>query len=77
MADKIAVLENGEIINVFEKKDILENVLFLKQHEFKLPKIVETVVKMQENEININLENWTNEELTNKLIEVLKNEKYS
>ena len=77
MADKIAVLENGEIINVFEKKDILENVLFLKQHDFKLPKIVETVVKMQENEININLENWTNEELTNKLIEVLKNEKYS
>ena len=72
MADKIAVLENGEIINVFEKNDILENVLFLKQHDFKLPKIVETVVKMQENKININLENWTNEELTNKLIEVLK-----
>ena len=77
MADRIAVLENGEIINVFEKKDILENTLFLKQHEFKIPAIVETVLELQENGVNINLENWTNQELANKLIEVLKNEKYS
>ena len=75
MADKIIVLENGEIINVFKKEDILENVLFLKQHNFKIPQVVDTIVKLKENGFNIELESWKNEELTKKIIEVLKNEK--
>ena len=75
IADRILVLENGEIIKNFEKKDILNEVLFLKEHEFKLPKIVETMVELEKNGFKINLKEWTNSELTNKIIEVLKNEK--
>ena len=72
MADRIVVLENGAIINTFKKDDILENALFLKQHNFKVPQIVETIIKLQENGININSGNWTNEELINNIIEELK-----
>ena len=76
MADKIIVLENGEIINIFNKTDIFENVNFLKQHNFKIPQIIETIIKLRDNGYNIDLSNWTNNELTNKIIEVLKNEKF-
>ena len=76
MADEIIVLENGEIINIFNKTDIFENVNFLKQHNFKIPQIIETIIKLRDNGYNIDLSNWTNNELTNKIIEVLKNEKF-
>ena len=75
MADKIAVMENGNIIKIFDKIKILENVNFLKQHGFNIPKIVETLIALNKNGFNINLEKWTNSELTEKIIEVLKNEK--
>ena len=73
MADRIVVLENGEVINVFNKNDILENVLFLKQHNFKLPQIIEALTRLQENGININTNNFTNEELIDSIIGVIKN----
>lgn len=75
IADEIAVMENGNIIKVFNKTDILENIDFLKNHGFKIPKIAETLNNLKQNGININLEKWTDEELTSKIIEVLKNEK--
>ncbi len=77
MADKVLVLENGEIIKSFEKKNILNEVLFLKQHKFKLPKIVETLIELEKSGFEIELKEWTNCELTNKIIEVLKNEKFN
>jgi len=40
-----------------------------------LPKIVKQLVKLEEAGINILLEKWDQEELTEKLIEVIKNEK--
>ena len=77
MADKIIVLEKGEIIDIFNRNDIFDNVNFLKQHNFKIPQIIETVMKLKENGFNIDLNNWTNTELTNRIIEVLKNEKFN
>ncbi len=72
MADKIVVLENGEIISAFRKEDILDNVLFLKQHNFKVPQIVDTIIKLKENGIELELKKWENEELINGIIEVMK-----
>ena len=43
MSDKIVVIENGQIIKTFAKKDILENVGFLKEHGIKIPYGVELV----------------------------------
>lgn len=77
IADKVVVLEKGEIIKEFYKKDILDNIEFLEEHEIKIPSIVKMLHEFKENGINIELENWTKEELTKKLIEVAKNEKYN
>lgn len=72
IADKVVVLEKGEIIKEFYKKDILDNIEFLEEHEIKIPSIVKMLHEFKENGINIELENWTKEELTKKLIEVAK-----
>ncbi len=77
MADKIAIIEEGKILKIFKKDEILENALFLKEHNFKLPKIVENVIELQKNEVEINMDKWTNNEFMTKIIEVLKNEKYN
>lgn len=77
IADRVVVLEKGEIIKEFYKKDILDNIEFLEEHEIKIPSIVKMLHEFKENGINIKLENWTKEELTKKLIEVAKNEKHN
>lgn len=77
IADRVVVLEKGEIIKEFYKKDILDNIEFLEKHEIKIPSIAKMLHKFKENGINIELENWTKEELTKKLIEVAKNEKHN
>lgn len=77
IADRVVALEKGEIIKEFYKKDILDNIEFLEEHEIKIPSIAKMLHEFKENGINIELENWTKEELTKKLIEVAKNEKYN
>lgn len=77
IADRVVALEKGEIIKEFYKKDILDNIEFLEKHEIKIPSIAKMLHKFKENGINIELENWTKEELTKKLIEVAKNEKHN
>lgn len=77
IADRVVVLEKGEIIKEFYKKDILDNIEFLEEHEIKIPSIAKMLHEFKENGINIKLENWTKEELTKKIIEVAKNEKHN
>ncbi len=72
MADKIVVIEEGNIINNFEKKDILNQIDFLKEHEIKIPYIVELVYKLKNKGIDIEIENWDKKEILDKIVEVAK-----
>lgn len=72
MSDKIVVIENGKIINIFPKKDILDNVEFLKEHGIKIPYGVELVYKLKNNGVNIEIENWDKEYIMQKIVEVSK-----
>ena len=72
MSDKIVVIENGQIIKVFAKKDILDNVDFLKEHGIKIPYGVELVYELKKNGTNIEIENWDKENVMQKIIEVAK-----
>lgn len=73
-SDKIIVVEKGKIIKQFMKKDILENIGFLEQHDIKIPNLVKMLKQIKQNGTNIELDEWTREEITNKIIEVAKNE---
>ena len=68
MSDKIIVLEDGKIINTFAKKDILDNIEFLKEHGIKIPYGVEIVYELKKNGINLEIEEWTKEEIMQKIV---------
>jgi len=71
MADRIITMNDGEITNIFNKTDIIEYVDVLKNSGFKIPVIVEMLAKFKEAGIDINLEEWTINELTERIIEVI------
>ena len=72
MSDKIVVIEEGKIINIFAKKDILDQINFLKEHEIKIPYIVELVNELKNKGIDIEIENWDKKEILDKIIKVAK-----
>ncbi len=72
MADKIVVIEDGRIINIFAKRDILDQIGFLKEHEIKIPYIVELVYELKNKGIDIEIENWDKKEILHKIVEVVK-----
>lgn len=72
MSDRVIILNKGEIKGDFRKQNILENVDIIEENGIKLPKIVKTLLELKNNGIEINLEEWTNEELTKKIIEGYK-----
>lgn len=69
ISDKVIVLEDGKIIKTFMKKDILEQIEFLKEHEIKIPDMVKIVYELKNKGIEINLNKWTKEEIISKIIE--------
>lgn len=56
IADRVIVMEDGKVIKEFEVKDILENIEFLKGAKIKIPKAVETMQKLKEKGIEIDLQ---------------------
>lgn len=72
MSDKIVVIEDGKIINIFAKKDILNQIDFLKNHRIKIPYVVELVYELRNKGIDIEIENWDKKEIMDKIIEVSK-----
>ena len=72
MADKIVVIEDGSIIKIFAKKDILEQIDFLREHGIKIPDVIEMVYKLKNKGINLEIKNWDKEEIMNKILEVTK-----
>ena len=72
MSDKVIVIEDGKIIDIFEKKEIINKIDFLKEHGIKIPFGVELIYKLKENGINIKIENWDKEEIIKKIVEVAR-----
>lgn len=72
MSDKVIVIEDGRIINTFNKKDILNQIDFLKEHGIKIPNFVELIYELKNNGVDIEIENWDKENIMQKIIEVAK-----
>ena len=69
MSDKIIVIEDGNIIKTFVKKDILNNIEFLKKHGIKIPELVDLAYKLQNKGIDLNIINWDKEEIMAKILD--------
>ena len=69
MADRIVVIEDGKIINSFYKKDILNNIDFLKAHGIKIPELVDLVFKLKNKGIELDISNWDKQEIICKILD--------
>lgn len=77
LSDKILIIEDKQIKHIFKKEKILENVKLLEECDIKLPDIIEIILKLKQNNITLNLKEWTIKEMANEIVKVCKNEKHS
>lgn len=75
LADKIMILDDGEIVEQIKKEDLVSKVDILKKYNLKIPTVIAILEKLKKNNININTENLSIEGITDRIIEVLNNEK--
>jgi len=77
LSDKVIIIEDKQIKHIFNKEKILENVKLLEKCDIKLPDIIEIILKLKQNNITLNLKEWTIAEMVNEIVKVCKNEKFS
>lgn len=71
-SDRVILLENGKIEKDVFIKDILNDFSLFKEFNLSLPTILNLLIKLQENNININLNNFSENEIISKIIGILK-----
>ncbi len=74
LSDEIWVMEEGSIKATFEKKDILEHIQEIEESDIKIPEIITLLQDLKKQNIDIELKNWTVQELIQKLVEKYKGE---
>lgn len=74
LSDEIWVMEEGNIKTTFEKKDILEHIVEIEESDIKIPEIITLLQDLEKQDIKIKLEDWTMQELVQKLVEKYKGE---
>lgn len=72
LSDKIILLENRKIEKNISLSEVLKNICILKEFNLSLPTILNLLVSFKENNININLENFTEDEIIKKIISEIK-----
>lgn len=71
LADRIIVIREGKIEKEFYKKNISKNIDTLKNLNIELPVILQITEKLKEKNINIELQEFTIEELTKKIFKLI------
>lgn len=69
LSDEIWVMEEGSIKTTFAKHGILEHISEIEESDIKIPEIITLLQDLKKQNIDIELENWTTEELVQKLVE--------
>lgn len=71
LADRTVILEDGRLVAEIKKEELVERADELKKHGIKLPTLLEILYKLKQKQIELNLQDYTVEELTNVLKEKL------
>lgn len=74
LSDEIWVMEEGSIKATFAKEDILEHIQEIEQSDIKIPEIIKLLQDLKKQNIQIDLKEWTMQELVQKLVEKYKGE---
>ena len=75
IADRTLILKNGKIVNEIKKEDLINKSYLLKENGIKEPILLEILNKLKENEIILDMKNFTINEFITKLKGQIKNEK--
>lgn len=71
LADRIILLNDGEIVEEIKKEEILDKLDVFQQYDIKIPLVLEIVQRLKEEGIEINLTNYSLDELVVKLKEMI------
>ena len=72
LSDEIWVMEDGIIKDSFAKVDILDHIEEIEQSDIKIPEIISLLQELKKKNIKIELEEWTMQELIQKLVKGYK-----
>lgn len=73
LSDQIWLMEEGRIKDSFAKVDILEHIEEIKESDIKIPEIIALLKQLKEEEnIQIELKDWTMQELIQRLVKEYK-----
>ena len=72
LSDEIWVMEDGIIKDSFAKVDILDHIEEIEQSDIKIPEIISLLHELKKKNIKIELEEWTMQELIQKLVKGYK-----
>lgn len=67
IADRTLILKNGKIANEIKKDELLDKSYLLKENEIKEPLLLEILDKLKENNINLDIKDFTTTELVSAL----------
>lgn len=68
LSDKIVIIENKQIKKKFDKNNILDNIQLLKESEIRIPDVLQIIMKLKENNINVDIKDWTTDGLINSIV---------
>jgi len=72
LSDRVCILENKKIKHIFNKEEIIKKVNLLEECDIKIPDIIQIILKLKENNINIDLKEWTIPEIIDEIVKVYK-----
>ncbi len=67
LVDRTIILENGKVVEEIKKEELVEKAEVLKEHEIKLPTLLEILDELKKEDINLNLQDYTTSELVKEL----------
>lgn len=72
LADRIIVLNEGKIVAEVKKDEIIDKLEIFRQYDIKLPLVIEMVEKLRQEGIDMNLSDYSMDELIKKIKEMAK-----
>lgn len=72
LADKVIIMDNKKIEVILNKEEIIRNIDLLKKFDIYIPDILKIIIALNKKGVNIDLENYTIEEISNKIVEVIE-----
>ena len=59
-----------KIKHIIEKNKLLDNIQILENCDIRIPDIIQIILKLKENGKDVNIKEWTIQEMINKIVKV-------